>query len=174
MTYEKILRSKIESFYSSLKEEKNTFGQPLSSLLLSKMLVVQEENNQIVGLAGISTNHMFFLVVKSSHQNKGIGQSLTRKIIREAIRKKYNHIALSVIQPNIKAVYIYQKLGFRPLYYSWKDNRKYLFMILPLNFTGMTIAVSHKIISMVFSKIYRKNRKLRKMFFLWNKAIRNT
>jgi len=174
MTFEDISASKIKLFYKSLQEERNTFRQSLSNLLLAKIVVTHEEENQVIGLAGITWNHMFFLVVKSSHQNRGIGQSLTRKIILEAIRKNYSHIALSVNQPNNKAVYIYKKLGFRPLYYSWEDNQKYLYMILPLNFTGIIIAVFYKIVNIVFSKIDRKSPKLRKIFSLWNKTIRNT
>ena len=174
MTFEDTSASKIKLFYTSLQEEKATFRQPLSNLLLAKIVVTHEEENQVIGLAGITKNHMFFLVVKSSHQNKGIGQSLARKIIREAIKRNCSHIALYVNQLNNKAVYIYKKLGFRPLYYLWEDNQTYLYMILPLNFTGMIIAVFYKIVNMIFSKIDRKSLKSRKIFSLWNKIIRNT
>jgi ribosomal protein S18 acetylase RimI-like enzyme len=160
-------RSQIESFYTSLKEEKDTFGQPLSNLLQAKLLLTQEENNTIVGLAGINNKNMFFLVVKSSHQNRGIGQKLVNNVIRDALVKNYNYLALSVGQSNTKAIYIYKKLGFRPLYYSWKGSQAYLFMVLPLNSKGVLIMVVHEIAHMFFLENSRKNGLWEKLLSLW-------
>ena len=151
------IKHKVEFFFNSLTEEKENFALSLSDLLQYKLLVTEEEKETIIGIAGLRKKNMFFLVVKSEYQNRGIGQKLTRKVIQKAALSKYDYIALSVFQSNTKAVHIYQKLGFKTGFTSLMDGRKNLFMVLPLNWRGIFIVAKCKLKSLylIGAIIYR-------------------
>jgi len=142
------INHKVEFFFNSLTEEKENFVLSLSDLLQCKLLVTEEEKETIIGIAGLRKKNMFFLVVKSEYQNRGIGQKLTREVIQKAALTKYDYIALYVFQSNTKAVHIYQKLGFKTGYTSLIDGRKTLLMVLPLNWQGIFLVAKCKLKSL--------------------------
>ncbi|MGD6850551.1 MAG: GNAT family N-acetyltransferase [Candidatus Bathyarchaeia archaeon] len=162
----KIQSANLEAFFDSLKNELDTFGGRSNSnlLLRSKILVSHAEKGQIVGLAGVSKDNLFFLLVKSDYQNMGIGQLLIKKVILETIARRFSHITLFVCESNSKAVYIYKKFGFKPLYSYMQGQKKYLFMILPLNMKGIIFEIIYTLVQKFFSKINRKKGKWRFIF----------
>ena len=78
----------------------------MSELLQYKLLVIQEREEEIIGIAGVRPRHvlfmriipknLLFLVVKRDYQNQGIGQKLTKKVIQEAMRRNYRYIIISL------------------------------------------------------------------------------
>lgn len=115
--------------------EKET-NLPSHYVLQSKLLVSKEEEGKVIGLAGVQKNNSLFVVVTSKYQDTGIGTELTKETVRQAIKRNYSYISLTVSQSNIKAFHIFQKLGFKPVY-SWLNNgKKFHFMILTLNWRG--------------------------------------
>lgn len=129
-------KQKLKDFFDSLTEEKNTFAVPLSSTLQSKLLVTKEKEGKIIGIAGIQRGNLFFVVVKSEYQNQKIGQQLTKKLIKQAIEGNYSYIILNVLQSNVKAVHVFQKMGFEILHCFLSDGKRYYFMILLLKRRG--------------------------------------
>lgn len=156
----------IASFYDSLRIEKENFALTLPVLLQSRLLITERgKNGEIVGVAGISKGHSFFLVVKSKYQNQKIGQKLTEKVIDLARRKNHHYLTLNVFQSNFKAFHIYRKFGFKTIFTSLMDSRKTVFMILPLDFQG---SLYKNLISIIYKwhlhSIFGSLQKLRKRF----------
>lgn len=148
---------KAQAFFKNLKEEKENFYS-LRQLLQHKLLVVQEQQGKIVGLGGvlprkefllgIVPKNLLFLIVKRDYQNCGIGQKLVKKVIKEALKRKYSYLALYVRKSNFKAIHIYQKLGFRKVYSPVL--RTSHFMMLPLNPLGwLFFPIAHAIFFIV-------------------------
>lgn len=136
------VKRKVRDFFNSLTEEKENFNLPLAALLKYKLLITKEKEGKIIGIAGIQGDrgrNMFFVVVKSEYQDKKIGQELTKKVIREAIKRNYSYISLSVFESNAKAVRIFRMLGFRVLYTYLMKGRGMYSMILPLNRRGIIL-----------------------------------
>jgi len=149
------MKRKLKIFFNSLTRERETFTLPLRSLLQYKLLITKEKEGEIIGIAGIhggTHKNMFFVVVKSEYQNKKIGQELTKEVIKQAIKRDYNYISLTVFQSNTRAVQIFQNQGFRTIYVSLMNARKIYFMILPLNRRGI-----------ICGKLFVLERKLRSL-----------
>lgn len=140
---EKERDSRLNVFFDSLNEEKIGLS-PLSEILKYKLLVMEKQKGEIIGISivrpknnfflGVVPRNLILLVVKNEYQNRGIGQKLLKKVMQEAIRRHYSYLALYVNRFNSKAIHIYLKLGFR------KVNSPFMgtlcFMLLPLNLMG--------------------------------------
>jgi len=145
MTLDSRTKERINRFFNSLTTEKENFALSLSDLLQCELLITEEKQERIIGIAGLQKKNSFFLVVKSEYQNRGIGQRLTRKVIQKAISSNYDYIALNVFQSNTKAIHVYRKLGFKTVYTSWMSGKRNLFMVLPLNRWGIVFLVTRNL-----------------------------
>ncbi|MBO4293093.1 MAG: ribosomal protein S18-alanine N-acetyltransferase [Clostridia bacterium] len=96
----------------------------------SYMIVVKDENNEIVGFAGIQfildeadiTN----IVTKKSARNRGIGTILLKELINVSEQKDCKRITLEVNENNSIALKLYKNIGFveigqRKKYYNGKE-----------------------------------------------------
>jgi len=55
----------------------------------------------------------FGITVHDTYQNKGIGTSLTKHMLKIARKKKLRKINLKVLAQNKKAIHVYKKCGFK-------------------------------------------------------------
>jgi GNAT superfamily N-acetyltransferase len=62
------------------------------------------------GFSKSGSNDIFF--VYSKHEGKGYGRIITQFAINEAIHRGISNINLEVVEWNIRAVYLYNSLGF--------------------------------------------------------------
>ena len=129
-------KRKLAHFFNTLTIEKETFAITLHNILQSKWIVLKEEEGKVIAAAGIRNNNTFFIVVKNEYQNQGIGQELTKEAIRQAIKRNYSHITLNVLYSNTKAIHIFQRRGFTPLFQWSNEGERFVFMTLPLNWRG--------------------------------------
>ncbi len=179
MTTKTPLELKIESFFNSLTMEKDNFSLPLTSLLQYRLLARKEENNEIVGIAEIIDGDEFFVVVKKSHQNFGIGQSLAKSVIYEASRKGYDDLVLSVFKSNVSAFHLYQKLGFKIVFSSLAERahtnnaKEAYFMVLPLNWRGTIFIDICKICAFVSRIIEQRVRTAlrHRLMYIWKNVF---
>jgi len=80
------------------------------------VLVAKEKDNTIgyISFKKIgNTADLGFLAVLQEYQGKGIGLALTKAIIKHAKKLRCKKITLSVNKYNLKAINLYNKLGFQ-------------------------------------------------------------
>ena len=130
------IKREVECFFDSLSVERKTFGVSLSEVLKAELLFVEKRRERIVGVAGIRRGY-FFVVVGKDYQDQKIGQKLVRRVVGEAFRRGYSHVVLNVLQSNVKAVHVFQKVGFEKLFASSIRGRRHFFMFLSLNWRGV-------------------------------------
>jgi len=102
-----------------------------------KLIITKENMGKIIGVAGMTKDNSLFVVVKSECQNQKIGQELVEKVVKEAIERKFSYISLSVFQRNVKAIHLFNKLGFKTVHESTRNQRRFLVMVRPFNRRGV-------------------------------------
>lgn len=112
-----VMNSRLKEFLSSLDSELKYYANPRDDVLNARKIVLMLCNNKIVGCGGIRREGRLFIIVKRSHQKKGVGTRLMKKVLEGE-----NHVTLSVDLNNTAALRLYEKFGFKPtgLYYEWK------------------------------------------------------
>lgn len=120
---------------------KSNLSTKMKSLEFCKFLVIEEENNEIIGASGIGgtvNNHS--IIVKEEYHGKGLGLKLFRENIEEAKRRGYSYITSSRNPKNIAMIKLHNACSFKPLLrinYSPKIVSEA--HILPLNNKGRII-----------------------------------
>lgn len=91
--------------------------EELRKTLQSNKKIINQENEEIVGFAGIvkivDEIDIMNIVVKKSKRKLGIGSALLQKIIEVSKEQKANSITLEVNYKNEPAIALYQKFGFK-------------------------------------------------------------
>lgn len=88
---------------------------------------VAEENNEIVGIANgtlvdkSGLSRLGWIDAHPTHQNKGIGKALLKKVIEHCRTKGWHKITLYTTPFLITAVNLYLKQGFVPEAYLRKE-----------------------------------------------------
>ena len=118
--------------FQNIDDELNNFpkkySEPDGSFLIAKDI------EQVVGCVGFwklenSICEMKRLYVMDNYRGKGIGKILVRKIIEEAVQKKFELMRLDTINTMKAALDIYYQFGFYEIpayYYNPHDNIVYL------------------------------------------------
>ena len=125
--YWELSEGEIVRFYSSLNKERETFKLSLEDLLKSEIIIKEESNDKIAGIAGIRKHKVLpvlFIVVKSEFQGKSIGKKLIQRLHKIA-KNRYSFIVLSVMKENKQAVNLFKKFG----YIVFLKNREFYYMI---------------------------------------------
>jgi ribosomal protein S18 acetylase RimI-like enzyme len=123
-----VKKASLQEIKTHLEECSDSFFPPLSSYVnindyskkLYKLSSTFEawENGKLVGLVATYMNdqkkeaYISNVSVLPDYQGKGISKTLLNRTIKEAKIKSYISIKLEVKQDNIKAITLYQKLGF--------------------------------------------------------------
>lgn len=82
---------------------------------------ILNEENQLIGLVSLTnidrmnqTALFHIMIGDSTHRDKGIGSYATKEIIRHAFHDmNLNRVELTVLESNIRAITLYEKLGFK-------------------------------------------------------------
>ena len=78
---------------------------------------VYEDNKEIVGFIHVDSHFEIMdlvnVIVRSDYQNKGIGTELLKFVIDN---EEYDKIMLEVRESNLRAIHVYEKLGFKEIY----------------------------------------------------------
>jgi ribosomal-protein-alanine N-acetyltransferase len=96
---------------------------------------VYELNREVIGYIGFRLDleiaEMMNFVVLKLYQNEGYGQELIKYALNQLIKLQTKSISLEVRESNLRAQYIYEKLGFkqshkRKKYYKNEDAIVYI------------------------------------------------
>jgi ribosomal protein S18 acetylase RimI-like enzyme len=89
------------------------------SLITSLMKINQ--NVLGVGLGIINSNYLglFDIIVDEKYRRNGYGKDIVLSLLAEAKRRKINSAYLQVIENNVVANSLYEKIGFRDVYRYW-------------------------------------------------------
>jgi len=120
----------------SLKEERKAVeGFLKDSRKKSKVLIIAEHNNQIVGLTDISLdrhrrNHIgiFAISIRAGYRGNGLGKHIMEEVIKLAkteLKPTPKMLQLEVYANNKPAIGLYKKMGFKqvaklPKQVQWK------------------------------------------------------
>lgn len=105
-------RERIEKWTSNINYGKN----------LTILAVVQEQGKtRVVASASLVFNEAdsishkakFGITVHDDFQNRGLGTVLTKYMVEIARKKKLSKVSLTVVTENSRAIYVYQKCGFK-------------------------------------------------------------
>ncbi len=84
--------------------------------------IVIKYDDQIIGLCAYYSNDrvqrkafISMLVIEGCKQHKGYGEMLLSEVIRRCINQNMKQLMLEVSNNNIRAIQIYEKIGFRLL-----------------------------------------------------------
>lgn len=80
----------------------------VKNLLLTAQLTIFEENNKVIGFAGVEENYIAGFFVKNAYRGHGIGQAIMRHL-----KENYSALSLAVFEANQGAVRFYQREGFK-------------------------------------------------------------
>ena len=119
--YELYMSPSINSYLLYEYMDMDSF-QPLLDELLSKECLYIFENEK--GAAGMCkllpmnhrNSHVIYLggvAIAPSHSGKGLGEKMLREVVKLCNEQNYKRIELTVATINLKAISLYEKLGFR-------------------------------------------------------------
>ena len=89
------------SFFKKTIQEKEVFSQVT-------LIAVQDENNRLLGFAGISGNRLEMLFIDAAERGKGLGKNLMLHVINNC-----NVTKVDVNEQNAAAVNFYKHFGFK-------------------------------------------------------------
>jgi ribosomal protein S18 acetylase RimI-like enzyme len=74
-----------------------------------------------VGLGIINTNYLglFDIIVDDKYRRNGYGKEIVLSLLAEAKRRKINSAYLQVVENNMAANSLYEKIGFKDVYRYW-------------------------------------------------------
>lgn len=109
---------------------KQAFESELVNNQLAHYIVI-EEDNQIIGYGGVwyimDEGHITNVAIHPQHRKRGLGKTLVKGMISDAMHHQIKHMTLEVRKSNIAAITLYERMGFetagvRPKYYT--DNNE--------------------------------------------------
>lgn len=136
--YWEVTIEEIVNFYNSLNKERETFKLSLKDLLKSEIIIKEEVNGKILGIAGIRKHKMLpllFIVVKSEFQREGMGKKLMERL-HEITKKRYNYIVLSLAKENKQALNLFKKFEYE----IFGERKDFYYMIYQINRDGKIIS----------------------------------
>ena len=157
--------------------QKSMISTEMKSLESCKWVVLEENDENIVGAAGMGgVFHVSGIQIKKEFRGKGIGKKLQAKLIEESNRKGYSFITVFNDPRNTNSVNLHDGLGYERIFrihYSKgivndvkgiSFNKKGKFFINYLKIFNTKIgtiilAVSLKILKTVFPKLIIYNEK---------------
>lgn len=99
----------------SLRGYQREIASPNSSLFI--MTINSQSEEQVIGLACfwavLEEAHITLLAIHPDFQGQGLGKSLLNYLLAEAENKGLKRATLEVAENNLKALSLYQKLGFK-------------------------------------------------------------
>ena len=108
----------------------NTFKDILSKNDLYLFKVLKDTQGAIIGYVVLlitdDVGELHKITISESHQGQGLGRWALEEIIKELEQKNIKEIILEVLNSNIKAIALYNSLGFNQIglrknYYKIKD-----------------------------------------------------
>lgn len=123
------------------KLRRDNLSTKMKSLEFCTFLVIEEENDRIIGASGIGgmvNNHS--IIINEEHKRKGLGLRLFKENIEEAKRRRYSYITSSRNPKNIAMVKLHEICNFEPLLrINYSPEIVSEAHILPLNGKGCII-----------------------------------
>ena len=105
------------------KEKQLTSIEMLNRIPGSLITSIMKMNQKVlgVGLGIINTNHLglFDIIVDEKYRRNGYGKEIVLSLLSEAKRRKINTAYLQVVENNLAANSIYEKIGFKDVYRYW-------------------------------------------------------
>ena len=92
-------------------------SEEMKSLEDCEFLVIEEEEERIVGVSGIGgALHVISLIVHDEFRNKGFGKILLEAIIEETKKRKYSFVMASRDSENSNLVKLHNYFSFLPVF----------------------------------------------------------
>jgi N-acetylglutamate synthase len=105
------------------KEKQLTSIEMLNRIPGLLITCLKKMNQKIVGvgLGIIDTNYfgLFDIIVNEKYRGNGYGKDIVLKLLAEAKRLKINNVYLQVVENNMAANSLYDKIGFKDVYRYW-------------------------------------------------------
>lgn len=106
--------------------QKSGISKLMKSLESCEWLVIEKEENRIIGAAGMGGFfHVSSIQIIEEFQNKGIGKKLQSELIEESRRKGYSFIIVLFNPENIRSMNLHISLGYKKIF-RIKYSEKYI------------------------------------------------
>jgi hypothetical protein len=153
-------QNQIRNFLSQLDEESYFIKVSTERVLNSKILLVEPEYNEIVGLCALSKWHGLYksyFLFKKVCQGKGLGKQSSIQL-NESAKGKYNLIVGAVDPANKGMLKVCLSTGYKII----GRRKNIIYLIDPLNFKGEIIYLLFKLlfplVSLIFSIVMFNKR----------------
>mgnify|MGYP006138649493 CR=1 FL=1 len=137
--------------------QKSGISNLMKSLESCDWLVIEEEDNEIIGAAGIGGFfHFSSIQLIKEFQNRGIGKKLQAELINESKNRNYSYIMVLFNPENTASSNLHNSLGYKKIF-RMKYSKEYV---------NDVCGISFKKNGSVFFKILKLFNKKIGMFFL--------
>jgi len=116
------------------KLQKSGISSLMKSLESCEWLVIEEENEKIIGAAGIGGFfHFSSIQIIKEFQGKGIGRKIQKELIEQSRNKKYSFIMVLFNPDNLPSVNLHTSLGYKKIF-KLKYSEKHINNVCGISF----------------------------------------